>query len=286
MLRLRKFYLLFFILTAFELDAQKNFTISSPDGNLQLKVKAGKNLQWSVTHQSQTIIAPSSISLTLQTGEVLGANPKIRTPLTVGAKFEKINNKITALNYKKEIVEDNYNQLTLNCKEDYGVIFRLYNDGVAYRFFTKKKDSIIIRSEEANFNFTDDDSAYIPYSNDPHNKDKYQCSFENTYQHIKLSQFVKDTVAFAPVLVELANDKKAVITEADLEEYPGMFLTNGKAVNGLSGDFAPYVLADLQSERNPYRRLLQNVPTTLPTQMEQEIFPGALSSSAPAIKTF
>ncbi len=98
MLRLRKFYLVFFILTALELNAQKNFTISSPDGNLHLKVEAGKNLQWSLTHQSQTIIAPSSISLTLQTGEVLGANPKIRTPLTVGAKFEKINNKITALN--------------------------------------------------------------------------------------------------------------------------------------------------------------------------------------------
>ena len=129
---------------------RKTFTISSPDGNLQLRVDAGKKLQWSVTHQSQTIIAPSSISLTLQTGEVLGANPKIRTPLTVGAKFEKINNKITALNYKKDIVEDNYNQLTLNCKGDYGVIFRAYNDGVAYRFFTKKKDSIRHQSEEAN----------------------------------------------------------------------------------------------------------------------------------------
>ena len=256
MLRLRKFYFLSILLSVLNSNAQKDFTISSPDGNLQLRVDAGKKLEWSITHQSQTIITPSSISLTLQTGEVLGANPRIRTPLTVGAKFEKFNDKITALNYKKDIVGDTYNQLTLNCKGDYGVIFRLYNDGMAYRFFTKKKDSIVIRSEEANFNFTGDDSAYIPYSNDPHNKDKYQCSFENTYQHIKLSQFVKDTVAFAPVLVELANNKKAVITEADLEEYPGMFLTNGKTPNGLSGEFAPYVLADLQNERNPVQALV------------------------------
>jgi len=256
MLRFRKFYFLSFLLCSFNVNAQKDFTISSPDGSLQLQVDAGKKLEWTITHQSQTIIAPSSISLTLQTGEALGVNPRIRTPLTVGAKFEKINDKITALNYKKDIVVDNYNQLTLNCKGDYGVIFRLYNDGVAYRFFTKRKDSLIIRSEEANFNFTDDDSAYIPYSNDPHNKDKYQCSFENTYQHIKLSQFVKDTVAFAPVLVELANNKKAVITEADLEEYPGMFLAHGKSANGLSGDFAPYVLADLQNERNPVQALV------------------------------
>jgi len=256
MLRLRKFYLLFFLLAVLSVNAQKDFTITSPDGGLQLRVDAGAQLQWSVNHQGQAIIAPSSISLTLQTEEVLGDHPKIRTPLSVGAKFEKINEKITALNYKKQVVEDKYNQLTLNCKGDYGVIFRLFNDGVAYRFFTKKKDSIIIKSEEANFNFTDDDSAYIAYSNDPHNKDKYQCSFENTYQHIKLSQFVKDTVAFAPVLVELANNKKAVITEADLEEYPGMFLAKGKTQSSLSGDFAPYVLADLQNERNPVQALV------------------------------
>jgi len=256
MLHLRKFYFLTFSLAVFNSNAQKNFMMLSPDGAIQLTVEAGKKLQWSVTHQSQVIIAPSSISLTLQTGEVLGADPKIRTLPSIGAKSESINNKVAALNYKKNVVEDHCNQLTLDCKGDYGVIFRVYNDGVAYRFFTKRKDSLVIRSEEANFNFSGDDSAYIPYSNDPHNKDKYQCSFENTYQHIKLSQFVKDTVAFAPVLVELANNKKAVITEADLEEYPGMFLTNEKTANGLSGDFAPYVLADLQNERNPVQALV------------------------------
>ncbi len=189
--------------------------------------------------------------MTLKNGEVLGNNSEIRN-----SKSEKIINQIAALNYKKDTVQNNYSQLTLNCKGDFGIIFRAYNDGIAYRFFTKKKDSIIIKSEEASFNFTDDDSAYIPYSNDPHNKDKYQCSFENTYEHIKLSQFVKDTVAFAPVLVELANNKKAVITEADLEEYPGMFLTNGKTANGLRGDFAPYVLAQLQNEQNPVQALV------------------------------
>jgi alpha-glucosidase len=253
MLHLKKISFLFPVVLSFQLQAQKSksFTLASPDGNIQLKVVADDKLQWTVTHQEQAIIAPSVISLTLQNGEVFGSNPQIKN-----SKSEKINNKIAALNYKKDTVDDNYSQLTLNCKGDYGVIFRAYNDGVAYRFFTKRKDSLIIKSEEANFNFADDDSAYIPYSNDPHNHDKYECSFENTYQHIKLSQFIKDTVAFAPVLVELANNKKAVITEADLEEYPGMFLTNGRSANGLSGDFAPYVLAQLQNERNPVQALI------------------------------
>jgi len=237
--------LILFIASITHAQKSKSFTITSPDGNIQLKVDAGAKLQWSVTHQSQTIIAPSAISLKLQSGEVLGDNAQITS-----SKNEKVNNSFAALHYKKDTVEDNYAQLTLNCKGDYGIIFRAYSDGVAYRFFTKKKDSIIVQSEEANFNFTDDDSAFIPYSNQPHNNDKYECSFENPYEHIKLSEFVKDTVAFAPVLVELANNKKAVITEADLEDYPGMFLTNGKIATGLSGDFAPYVLEDKQGGHN------------------------------------
>jgi alpha-glucosidase len=253
MLQVKNFLFIAILSVGFRMQAQKvkTFTINSPDGNIQLKVEAGTKLQWSVTDQGQTIIAPSSVSLTLQTGEVLGESPKISN-----SKIQKINDKIAALNYKKDTVQDNYSQLLLTCKKDYGVIFRVYNDGVAYRFFTKKKDSLIITSEEANFNFAEDYYAYIPYSNDPHNHDKYECSFENTYQHIRLSQFAKDTVAFAPVLIELPDNKKAVITEADLEEYPGMFLTNGKTGIGFSGEFAPYVLAQLQNERNPVQALV------------------------------
>ena len=245
MLRWRKFYFLFFVLPAFELNAQKNFTISSPDGNIQLKVDAGTKLQWSVTHQSQTIIAPSSISLTLQTGEVLGADPKIRTLPTIGAKSENINNKITAVNYKKDIVEDNYNQLTLNCKGDYGVIFRVYNDGVAYRFFTKKKGELVINAEQAEFNFDKDYTALIPHTSDLRGGDRYSCSFEEFYTTTPISKFNADTLGYLPLLVELDNNKKVVILEADVQDYPGMFMQlNQQASYGIKATFAPYPLEE------------------------------------------
>ncbi len=156
MLKPKNFLFIAALSISFHSQAQKTktFTINSPDGNIQLKVEVGEQLQWSVTHQSQTIIVPSTISLTLQTGEVLGQNPRI-----ANSKILKVDDKITTLNYKKDTVADNYSQLMLNCKGDYGVIFRAYNDGVAYRFFTKRKDSLIVKSEEANFNFADDDYA-------------------------------------------------------------------------------------------------------------------------------
>ena len=241
--------LLFLITKA--ITAQKTYSISSPNGSIQINITAATKLTWSVTRQSQNILAPSAIAMRLQNGEVLGDNAQI-----ISTKKENIIATIPALFYKKDMIEDNCTQLTLNCKGDYGLIFRAYNDGVAYRFFTKKKDSIIIQSEDAEFNFTDDDSAWIPYSNDPHNGDKYQCSFENIYQHIPLSQFVKDTVAFAPVLVDLSNNNKALITEADLEDFPGMFLTNAPSGFGLRADHAPYALEQVQNERNPVQALV------------------------------
>lgn len=229
----------------------KTYSLNSPDNNLEIKIDVEEKITWSVLDQSQIILAPSAIAMHLQNGEVMGNNAHITS-----TKKENINTTIPALFYKKDTIADNYTQLTLNCKGDYGLIFRAYNDGVAYRFFAKKKDSIIIQSEDAEFNFADDDSAWIPYSNDPHNGDKYECSFENIYQHIPLSKFVKDTVAFAPVLIDLSNNKKALITEADLEDFPGMFLTNATSGFGLRADHAPYALEQLQNERNPVQALV------------------------------
>ena len=65
-------------------------------------------------------------------------------------------------------------------------------------------------------------------------------SFENTYSHINLSQMDPEKLAFLPLLVELNDGKKAVITEADLEDFPGLYLRNASGKNGLSAVHAPY----------------------------------------------
>jgi alpha-glucosidase len=223
----------------------KTYRINSPDGKIHLTVEAGDGIKWSVEHDSQRILLPSDISMQLKGGETLGARPNVKS-----AKTEKISTKFAAINYKKDFILDEYSQLILQCAGNYSVAFRAYNDGIAYRFATAKKDSLIVLNEVANFNFTDDHLAYIPYGNDPHNNDMYEVSFENNYQHIKLSQIKKDTVAFAPVLIELSNGKKAAITEADLEEYPGMFIQAGNIANNLRGKFAPYPLEEKQGGHN------------------------------------
>jgi alpha-glucosidase len=127
---------------------------------------------------------------------------------------------------------------------------------VAYRFFTSRKDSVTVQSETANFRFEKDHKSYFPYVREPRTGgDKFQTSFEALYDEVPISKFAKDTLAFLPVLVDLGENKKAVVVESDLENYPGMYVKGG-AENTLSGVFAPY---PLQVEIGGFNKLNQVV---------------------------
>jgi alpha-glucosidase len=228
-----------YLLSSSMLIGQKNkiYEIKSPDGNIKLHIEAGAKLQWSVQSDGQQIIAPSSISLQLEGGEVLGDNVKI-----LSTKVDKIDNVITAVNYKKSTIQDQCNQFTINLKGDYGLIFRVYNEGVAYRFFTKRKTELLVKNEEANFNFTADHKVFVPYMWDYRDGKIFNSSFEALYKEINISKFASDSLAFLPVLTDVGNNKKVVILEADLEEYPGMYLNINQTHKGFMGVYAPFPL--------------------------------------------
>ena len=208
--------------------------VKSPNGKIDMALESGAKISWSVKHENTEVIAPSTISLTLGGGVVLGNNAKV-----VNVKNSKVNTSFAAPIYKKKTVIDEYNQVIINFKGDFGLILRAYNDGVAYRFFISKKGQIIVESEDANFNFSKDHKAFVPYVRDLRENDIYTLAFEALYDEIPLSKFVKDSLALSPLLVDLGNGKKAAIIEAELEDYPGMFLTrNDQKQQGLHGAFA------------------------------------------------
>jgi alpha-glucosidase len=140
------------------------------------------------------------------------------------------------------VVSDVCTQITLNCKGNYGIIFRVYDDAVAYRFFTKLPGEIFIKYEEANFNFTEDHKAFIPIQWDYRDGKNFNSSFEALYREINLSKFPKDSLAFLPVLVDAGQNIKVEVLEADLENYPGMYLDLNETGKGFKGVYAPYPL--------------------------------------------
>jgi alpha-glucosidase len=49
-------------------------------------------------------------------------------------------------------------------------------------------------------------------------------------------------LAFLPLLVDEGDNNKVVILEADLEDYPGMYLNMNQTNKGFMGVYAPYPL--------------------------------------------
>ena len=239
---MRSLLLISFLCLGFINYAQNNksFQLQSPDGKIVIHVNTGTFTEWQVKHEEDVVIAPSVVSITLDNGEVLGTNTIISS-----TKYSSENNNFITPFYKKSSVKDEYNQLVITFKKGYGIVFRAYNDGAAYRFFSSRKGTITINNEQAEFKFDKNARAFTPYVHDVRNGERFMNSFESLYDKHSIADFAKDTLAFLPVLVELDHNKKAVISEADLENYPGMFLAyNSGSKPGYKGVFAPYPTAE------------------------------------------
>jgi alpha-glucosidase len=231
------------LLVSIQTFAQRSqqFTVQSPDKKLSVVVSTGDSISWSATLNGTAVVEKGKIGMLLATGEYLGAKAVVSSSKTTPTSTE-----IKTLTYKRDVIQDVYTELNLSFKQRFRIVFRVYDDAIAYRFVTEKKDSLVVKNETASFQFNENDQAYVPYVNNPRNKDIYCMSFENTYEHLALNKIKRDTLAFLPVLIERGERAKVLMTEADLENYPGMFV---KATgNGFKGVFAPYPLAEEKSK--------------------------------------
>ena len=218
---------------------QKTWSLSSPDGRIVAEVLVGDGLRYSISRDGTALLAPSRLSMTFDDGTMFGgATDKIRR-VKRGSHDVK---GIPAMNYKKATVDDVYNFLTLEFK-GYNVEFRAFDNGVAYRFVsTAKSGEFTVTDELTEFNFAQDWTAWVPYVKDAEGKtfkQQFVNPFENTYEHIHLSQMDPAKLAFLPMTVDAAGGVKIVITESDLLGYPGMFL-NGHGGKSLKSVRAPY----------------------------------------------
>ncbi|WP_418305941.1 glycoside hydrolase family 97 catalytic domain-containing protein, partial [Phocaeicola sp.] len=128
------------------------------------------------------------------------------------------------------------NELDLKLKGGFGIIFRAYNEGVAYRFYTTQSSDIIIKEEQAEFNFKEDYTAYLPYTTN--DKKPMAMAYQNVYDITPLSK-AQPKLAFLPVTVDCGSVKLTLL-ESDLEAYPGVFVQSQQGKYGLKGVFAPY----------------------------------------------
>lgn len=210
---------------------KKKYVLSSPDGTLKVEISAGNELAYQVMHGNDTILSHSNIGLVLENGTIVGKTPRI-----TGERRRKIKDNIESPFYRfKEFVATG-NELDLKLKGGFGIIFRAYNEGVAYRFYTTQSSDIIIKEEQAEFNFKEDYTAYLPYTTN--DKKPMAMAYQNVYDITPLSK-AQPKLAFLPVTVDCGSVKLTLL-ESDLEAYPGMFVQSQQGKYGLKGVFAPY----------------------------------------------
>lgn len=210
----------------------KTYHITSPDKQIQVEIKIGKTITYSLTDRGNILMRDNRIGFNLSEKGDMTVNASVASKKS-GRKEDVVKTFL----YRQSEIKEAYNYITISLKNGINLEMRAYDEGVAYRLSTTKHSSdtyYTVDSEIAEFNFTSDYTAWLPYSTNE--KNQMAMAFQATYDVAPLSQS-KNTLAFLPATVD-CRTAKLTIMESDLESYPGMFLkANGTS---LTGEFAKY----------------------------------------------
>jgi alpha-glucosidase len=223
------------ILAAGSCFAQQYF-VTSPDGANSIEVFTQPALAYQVRHNQIPVTTPSPIAITIN-GKVYGENA------VVVSKKERSEDRILkpAVKEKRAEIRDHFNELELTLEGGYGVKFRAFDNGVAYRLFTTLGGEVLVDEEEIVYNFTGDHLASVPVS------DGFFSHYERGYTNVNISA-MGDILGCLPSMVTLetnpkiarTSEVKVAITEADLDDYPGFYVVKGAAENQLVAKFPYY----------------------------------------------
>lgn len=216
------------------------YELNSPDGKIGISISVEKEVSWSVRKNDEWIIKPSVISMQFGNGITAGLSPSVK-----GIKRTSVNTVIEAVvPVKARFIPDVYNELRVNFKDGYAIIFRAYNDGVAYRFETDFKQELVkVLHEQADLNFGADYRVFWPQETDT----AFQSHFESLYKDSVLSGFSSRQHGALPFLTKTNSGINLLLSEADLYDYPNLFYKGTGGV-ALRSTFPKVIL-----EKVPFR---------------------------------
>ncbi|TAF77667.1 MAG: glycoside hydrolase family 97 protein [Bacteroidetes bacterium] len=222
------------------------FQLSSPDKNINVTINTGEITSYKVSFKGKEITKESQLSMTLGDGKILGVKtgmPKIMQ--------RSVNQDVKPLFGMATTYKDVFNEISLVFK-DYNIVFKAFNNGVAYRFETKIKGNIKVNEEQISYKFPTDVKGSL------HKVSGFLNSYEENYVDDKISFLDSGKIATLPLLAE-SNGIKVCITEVDLFDYAAFYLSyDGN--NGLKGVLPKVVTKDSiggccpNFERLPFER--------------------------------
>ena len=223
--------------------AQASYDLKSPDQRIEVRVRTAGQLRYDLLLRGNPVLENSTLSLDVE-HKKLGLQPKV-----VAAKLHSHDQVIEpVVRQKFAKIRDHYNELRLTMDGGYAVVFRAYNEGVAYRFETTLPEAQVkVYGEEANFNFPGDSIVYYPQ------EDSFYSHNERKYLPQHLSEIAPMFLATLPAVVDVGGGAKLAIAESDLRDYPGLWLRGGAPQFALHATFPPYPLKQQQTSDRDVR---------------------------------
>lgn len=223
-------------LISFLTVSAEQYVIKSPDSRLAVTVNTDNQTSYTVDFDGKRILDPSPISMTFNNGTVIGRDMKVKD--VKKTSFDKIITPV--IRQKCATIRDNYNSMQIN-SESYNIEFRVYDDGLAYRFHTDFPDSLKVINEEATYRFPSDFDALFP--------EEYSMlsAQQPLFKPMKLSEIATDKFCSTPILLKADDKVRVFISESNLESYPGMFLRK-QGKHELAGKYAAVSLEDYRTD--------------------------------------
>jgi len=207
---IKVFHFLFvFIIVLSSCKNKSKLVLKSPDGNITVIVKqnreAENTISYSVDDRGESIIVESPVGLEFKRTGLFLNNLEIDsvTELSFNDSWKPVYG-------EKRAYVDNFNETTFRVKESIApyryvtMTFRVYNEGMAFRYSVNSADSITILKELSGFKLTKDNLAWVT-------KDA-----QGTYKKMPVSKIKESSET--PLVIELDN-RTIALGEAALVDY-------------------------------------------------------------------
>ena len=232
--------LLFLMLSVAVCASAKTYDLVSPDGKVKVAVEIGEAIEYSLSYDDEEILAPSRIGLEFK-GKPLSYSVRKVTRRTVDQMHYAV------VPVKARESREHCSELKIAFKGNWAVVFRAYDNGVAYRFETSFNDAeVYVTDETAEYVFAEDNDVYWANEKNP----DFITHCEAFFREIKLSEIVREHYAYLPVSMKTPEGTRLVITEADMFDYPNMFLFGGDGQT-LDAQYPAVILSyDMRTDRD------------------------------------
>lgn len=235
---MRKFLIIILLTFIYIGSYAQKYVLNSPDSNLSAEIEINEVITVKMIKGAKSILNLSGL-------EMLTNQAKAGSWQIKKISRNSVNEEIKPLvRDKSETYKNCYNELTLAFKSDQALTFRLFNEGLAYRFSTSSIDSLTIFKENLNIQFQENDS--VRFQSDQ----SFSSAYESPYEFKKLSELESGKLCNLPILIEKQNGPFVMITESDLYDYPGLW-AKGTGKSELGTTNPPYP-KKLVNNSNPY----------------------------------